>query len=48
MPDNNINHLLKNPAKGGIPAIDKKVKVKVIDKTGLSLDSPPNSTKSPL
>jgi len=33
--DANIKNLLKKPASGGIPAIDNKIMVKVIEKTRL-------------
>lgn len=35
-------YLLKKPAKGGIPAMEKRPKVKVSAKTGFNLESPPN------
>ena len=34
IPDNKINHFPKKPAKGGIPAIEKKRTPKVIEKKG--------------
>ena len=40
--DKNIKYLLKKPAKGGIPAIERRHKAKEIANTGLDLDRPLN------